>query len=698
MAYSAGSGRRPNRLAGETSPYLLQHAHNPVDWYPWGAEALERAAALDRPIMLSIGYAACHWCHVMERESFEDLETARVLNEGFVPIKVDREERPDLDQLYMGAVQALTGQGGWPLTVFLTPDGSPFYGGTYFPPVPRHGMPAFPQVLEGVLRVWAGERSRVTDTAAAVVAAIAESSPMGVAQAGLPGPALLADAAADVAAAFDGVNGGWGRAPKFPQPMTVEFLLRHHVATGDPRPLAVARRTLDAMAAGGLRDQLGGGFHRYATDAAWLVPHFEQMLYDNAQLARVYVHAWALTGDGAYLTVATGVLDALLRDLRTPGGGFAASLDADTDGVEGRTYTWPAGEIRELLGEEAPLFEAAYGVTEQGNWEGVTILSRVTDDGALAGRFGWPEREVVTRLAGSRARLLEARAVRPQPARDDKVLAAWNGLAIAALADASRAIDAGAPQLAERATAYRSAASAAAADVLGGLRLAPGRLRRSWKDGRGTADGVLEDYANLAEGLLALSEATGDDRWYRETAALADAMLERFGDPVGGFFDTAVDAEALVIRPRDAQDNAVPSGGAMAATVLLKLAALSGEPSYQAAADRAIGSVSVLMARHPMAAGQWLGAFEMAHHGLAEVAIAGDPDDEATLRLVRTANRGYHPFRVLAFGGTPATSAVPLLRDRFMLNGRPTAFVCRSFACRQPVHEPEALDALLAGT
>jgi uncharacterized protein YyaL (SSP411 family) len=689
---------RANRLAGETSPYLLQHAHNPVDWYPWGPEALGRAVALDRPIMLSIGYAACHWCHVMERESFEDPETARVLNEGFVPIKVDREERPDLDQLYMGAVQALTGQGGWPLTVFLTPDGRPFYGGTYFPPVPRHGMPAFLQVLDGVLRAWAGQRAVVAETAAAVVAALQDEPSVVGAGIVLPPASVLADAEATVSAAIDGVNGGWGRAPKFPQPMLIEFLLRRHAATGDARPLAVARRALDAMAAGGIRDQLGGGFHRYATDAAWLVPHFEEMLYDNAQLARVYVHAWALTADRAYLDVALGVLDALLRDFRTAGGGFAASLDADTAGVEGATYVWPAGEIREFLGEAARLFEAAYGVTDRGNWEGVTILSRVADDGVLAGRFGLVEREVARRLAHARSRLLDARALRAQPARDDKVLAAWNGLAIGALADAARAIAAGAPELAERAAAYRLAAEQAAADVLAGLRTVPGRLRRSWKDGRATADGVLEDYANLAEGLLSLYEATGEERRYRECVALADAILDRFGDPGGGFFDTAADAEALVVRPRDPQDNAVPSGGAMAATVLLRLAAITGEPRYRAAAERAIGAASGTIARFPMGTPQWLGALELAHHGVTEVAIVGEAADPATGQLVRVADRGYHPFRVLAFAGTTEGTAVPLLRDRFTLNGRPTAFVCRSFACRQPVHEPEALEALLAGT
>ena len=387
-----------NHLAGETSPYLLQHAGNPVDWYPWGDEALARARLLDRPIFLSIGYAACHWCHVMERESFEDEATAALLNAGFVPIKVDREERPDLDQLYMGAVQALTGQGGWPMSVFLAPDGRPFHGGTYYPDTPRHGMPSFRQVLEAVRLAWTEQRDEIERTGALLVDALADAQRAGTTMEGLPGIVVLVRAASAIDAAFDPVNGGWGRAPKFPQAMTIEALLRRHTATGDLRPLTIALRSLDAMAAGGVRDQLGGGFHRYSTDAAWLVPHFEQMLYDNAQLARVYVHAWALTGDSGYLATATGTLDYLLRELRTVEGGFAASQDADTDGVEGGTFTWSAAEIREVLGPEAALFSAAYGVSDAGNWEGRTILSRVRDDRELAERFGLPEHAVAGRL------------------------------------------------------------------------------------------------------------------------------------------------------------------------------------------------------------------------------------------------------------------------------------------------------------
>ena len=696
MADAEQHRAKANRLAGETSPYLLMHAHNPVDWYPWGAVALARAAELDRPIFLSIGYAACHWCHVMERESFEDEVLAAYLNAHFVAIKVDREERPDLDGVYMSAVQAMTGQGGWPLSVFLAPDGRPFFGGTYFPPTPRHGLPGFGQVLAGVHEAWGEQRETIAENGAAVVAQLAEARGVGDFAQSLPPIDVLTGASAAIDAGFDEANGGWGRAPKFPQPMTIEFALRRHLSTGDPRPLAIAQRSLDRMADGGVRDQLGGGFHRYSTDARWLVPHFEQMLYDNAQLARVYLHAWQLTGHAPYRDIAVATLDFLLRDLRTPGGGFAASLDADTDGVEGATFTWMVGEVREVLGDAAPLFEAAYGATEEGNWEGATILSRVQSDAELGDRVGLAPEVVADRLAAARTLLLTARSARPQPARDDKVLAAWNGLAIAALAEASRALDAGAPDLRDRAAGYLAAAVAAAEDVLAGLGAGPGRLRRSWKDGRATAEGVLEDSADLAEGLLALYEATGDERWFSACVELAEGILSRFADKAGGFHDTADDAEGLIVRPRDLQDNATPSGSAMATTVLLRLGALCGEPRYRAAAERALAGVGPYLARYPTAFAQWLCALEAAHQGMAEVAIVGEP--EAVRPLVRAASRSYGPFRVLAVSGSPASSAVALMRDRFAMHGRPTAFVCRDFACRQPVLEPEALEAQLAGT
>ena len=670
-APTTAAHRYTNRLAGETSPYLLQHAHNPVDWLPWGPDALARSKLLDRPIFLSIGYAACHWCHVMERESFEDKATATFLNERFIPIKVDREERPDLDQVYMAAVQAMTGGGGWPMSVFLTPEARPFYGGTYFPDTPRHGMPSFRQVLAGIDQAWREQRADLEAAGARIVATLVDKAGF-PADSAAPALQLLESAVALIESQFDARHGGWGSAPKFPQPMTIEFLLRRAAATDDPRPLAVARRSLDAMADGGIRDQLGGGFHRYATDERWLVPHFEQMLYDNAQLARAYLHAWQLTGDKRYRTVAEGTLDYLLRELRRDDGAIAASQDADTDGVEGATFTWSAAEIREVLSDDAPPFTAAYDVTEDGNWEGKTILQRVTPNGDEA---------TEARLALARAKLVDRRRARPQPARDDKALAAWNGLAIGALADAGR--------LGEG--RYVDAAIAAADSILGGLRSSEGRLARSWKDGRATGSGVLEDYAHLADGLLALYEATFDERWFTSARALADTILDHFVDPAGGYFDTADDHERLVTRPKDVQDNAIPSGGAMATFVLLRLHALTGEGRYRAAAESAIRSVAPLAGRYPTAFALWLTAIDFALAEPAEVAIVGDPADATTRELLAVVNAGYRPAQVVAVSADPTRSAIPLLSDRTMVGGRPTAYVCRNFACQMPVTDPAAL-------
>ena len=693
--------RPANHLIGETSPYLLQHAHNPVDWYPWGEEALARARAEDRPIFLSIGYAACHWCHVMERESFEDEATAAELNVGFVPIKVDREERPDLDQLYMAAVVAMTGQGGWPMSVFLTPEGRPFFGGTYFPDAPRHGMPSFRQVLAGVRRAWEEQRDDVERAGTRLVEAlVAQQAVPGDPAATQPDGLMLLGAVAGLESSFDFANGGWGSAPKFPQAMAIDFLLRRAVA-GDDRALAVARRSLDRMADGGIRDQLGGGFHRYSTDAVWLVPHFEQMLYDNALLARAYLHAWQVTGDRRYLEVTVGVLGYLERELTTADGAFAASQDADTEGVEGATFTWDAVDLIATLtaagaGDDVPLFVEAYGATPHGNWEGRTILARVLDTDVLADRFRMDPDEVDARLARARSILLEARRARPQPARDDKAIAAWNGLAIAALAEAARALETEPdPELADLAPRYRAAAVRAAEVIVGGLLDGDGRLRRSWKDGRASAPGVLEDHADLAEGLLALYEATFDERWFGIARQLMHTVMRRFADPAGGFFDVADDHEALVARPRDIQDNATPSGGAMATTVLLKLTALTGDPDYREAAEAALRIVAPHLQRYPSAFAQWLIAADLAVAGIQEVAIVGGPADEATARLVAAAFRGFRPHRVVACAADPATSDVALMGGRFPLNERPTAFVCRDFACRQPVNEPEALEALL---
>ncbi len=716
----------PNRLAGETSPYLLQHANNPVDWFPWGGDALARAALLDRPIFLSIGYAACHWCHVMERESFEDAATARILNDRFVAIKVDREERPDLDSIYMSAVQAMTGGGGWPMSVFLTPDGSPFYGGTYFPDQPRHGMPSFRQVLEGVSQSWVSQRGEVLAAGQRLVSALVEQSRTSAPGAGPPiDGALFASVNAALAASFDQANGSWGGAPKFPQPMTLEYLLRR-LAAGDPEPEAIARFTLDRMADGGIRDQLGGGFHRYATDARWLVPHFEQMLYDNAQLARVYLHAWAVFGDDRYRDVAVGVLDYMIRELTTADGAFAASQDADTEGIEGLTFIWRAPEIREVLGVVAAArFADAYGVTDEGNWEGATILSRVWAAGGEPPFRG--DAALEAELGVGRAALLERRVSRSQPARDDKALAAWNGLAIAAFAEAGRLLG--------RAD-YTAAAVRAAESIVGGLATLPAPngaagpdrplaeetfdfeaftgggvpagggtqaaggivLRRSWKDGRAVGAGVLEDYANLAEGLLALYETTFDERWFGVARALADRILARFGDPAGGFFDTADDHERLITRPKDPQDNAVPSGGAMATTVLLRLAAWTGEGRYRDAAERALGTVASYLARYPTGFAQWLVAAAFAAGDVVEVAIVGDPRDDATRALLDPISAAWRPFQVLAVAppSMAATSVVPLLHDRAALDDRPTAYVCRDFVCALPVTSPSDLATQLS--
>ena len=591
------------------------------------------------------------------------------------------------------------------MSVFLTPEGRPFYGGTYFPDEPRHGMPSFRQVLEGVDRAWRQERAQVEAAGGRLVAGLVEGARLG---AGTDDPtdALLETATAAIEASFDPGNGGWGRAPKFPQPMTIEYLLRRHIATGDDRPLAIARRSLDAMADGGIHDQLGGGFHRYSTDAAWLVPHFEQMLYDNAQMARVYLHAWQVTRDPRYLDVATGTLDYLVRELTTGDGAFAASQDADTDSVEGATFTWRAEEVREVLGADADLFAAAYDVTDAGNWEGTSILHRVAGDTDLVGRVGLePAADAVTpdmpapvaaRLASAREKLLARRRGRPQPARDDKALAAWNGLAIAAFADAAAALAAEGDQNPEHrqwAADYRTAAIRAAEAIVAGLLGADGTLGRSWKDGRASGTGVLEDYTHLADGLLALYEATFDERWFTTARAQMDYLLEHFADPAGGFFDTSDRHERLVTRPKDVQDNAVPSGNAMAASLLLRLHALTGDGAYRSAAERAIRTVVPFVTRYPTGFAQWLAAMDLSIRPIVEVAIAGDPGAPDTAALVAEVRRGNRPGQVLAVAADPAASAIPLLADRIAIDGRGTAYVCRGFVCRMPVTTVEELRA-----
>jgi uncharacterized protein YyaL (SSP411 family) len=666
----------PNRLVDETSPYLLQHAHNPVDWYPWGPEALERARAEDKPILLSIGYAACHWCHVMAHESFEDAETAAQMNEQFVCVKVDREERPDLDGIYMDAVQAMTGHGGWPMTVFLTPEGSPFYAGTYYPKVDRPGMPSFRRVLAAVADAWASRRDDVRRQGDQVVQVLA-------AQAGALGgdgdaqltEATLRQAFDGLRGAFDATWGGFGPAPKFPQPMTLEFLLRCH-RRGDEGALEMVRLTLDRMAAGGIFDQVGGGFHRYSTDGRWLVPHFEKMLYDNAQLVRLATHAWQLTGDHRYRRVAARTADYLLRELRHPDGGFYSSQDADSEGVEGRFFVWSFDELAALAGE--PL--ARYlGATPEGNWEGTNVLWTPRPDEAMEAE-----------LAAALPRLFEARETRVHPATDDKVLAAWNGLAITALAEAGRTFDE--PR-------YLDAALSAAGFVLDAL-TDNGRLLRSWRDGRKGGPGYLDDHAGMADACLTLYETTFDLRWLREARRLAAAMLELFADPDGdGFYQTGRDAEQLVVRPRELFDNAIPAGSSVAADVLQRLGRLTATPAWEQAGLAALRPVLGVLARAPTGFGHALGAADFALSRVREVAIVGDRGAEDTRALLATVWATYQPNRVLAAAAPDDRTAqdeVPLLADRPPLDGRATAYVCEHFVCQLPVTDPEALAAQLA--
>jgi hypothetical protein len=722
---------KSNRLAAETSPYLLQHAHNPVDWYPWGPEALARAVVADRPIFLSIGYAACHWCHVMERESFEDEETAAALNAGFVSIKVDREERPDLDAVYMAALHSMTGGGGWPMSLFLMTDGRPFYGGTYFPREPRYGMPSFRQILAAVSRSWSERRAELDAAADHLVDELRQKSeapaedsgavsepvrlafpdPEGdvAAEAVLPSglrsndrqPGVVAAAVERIVDEFDFEHGGWAGPPRFPQPAVIELLLRRARVAPDDRVIRTAIRALDVMADGGIYDQLGGGFHRYATDTDWLVPHFEKMLYDNAQLARVYLHASQLTGEQRFRTVVETTLDFMVREMRTPDGLFAASQDADTGGVEGGTYEWTRDEVATVLGGMAAspglgpragdpglpaLFSSAYGVTEAGNWEGQTILSRVMSDEQIAIRYGLPPQAVARQLELARRLLLERRQSRPQPALDDKAVTAWNGLALAAFAEAIPVLD----RQADLAVAEGLAEAA-----LGLLRGLDGRLARSFRSGRTTGRGGLDDYACLADGLLCLYQATFDERWLVAACELVDFVERQFADAAGGWFDTATDAEPLIVRPKEIQDGATPAGGATAASVILRLAELTGEGRLRDAAERAVGQVERLAARYPRAFPVWLGALDFASARVTQVAIVGDPGTAATLALLEVARRGFQPYRVLAVGD-PKASMLDLLRDRFAIDGRATAFVCRDFACHRPVTEPAALAVELA--
>ncbi|SFL22370.1 thioredoxin domain-containing protein [Geodermatophilus ruber] len=664
-----------NRLTSATSPYLLQHADNPVDWREWGEEAFAEARERDLPVLVSVGYAACHWCHVMAHESFEDAATAAQMNENFVCVKVDREERPDVDSVYMTATQALTGQGGWPMTVFTTPDGKPFYCGTYFPPRPAQGLPAFRQVLAAVTDAWRTRREELESASSRIVEGISARLDLG---APTPLSAEVLDAAvAALAGSYDERSGGFGGAPKFPPSMLLEFLLRAHARNGDAEALRMARGTLEAMARGGIYDQLAGGFARYAVDAHWVVPHFEKMLYDNALLLRVVLHLWRTTGEEWAGRIADETAEFLVRDLGTPEGGFASALDADTEGVEGLTYVWTPAQLVEVLGEDDGAWAAAvFAVTEHGTFEHGTSTLQLLRDPDDAERF-----------ASVRERLAAARARRPQPARDDKVVTAWNGLAIAALAE--HGVLTG--------TEASVAAARRAAELIASVHWVDGRLRRASRDGvAGAPAGVLEDYGDLAEGLLALHQATGEGRWLQLSGALLDVVAEQFVDSADDpptWHDTAADAEALVHRPFDPTDGPTPAGIAAAAGAAVTYAALAGSPRHREQAAAAVGSLAKLVAQAPRAAGWAAAVGEALLAGPLEIAVSGPAGPERDA-LATTARAATSPGAVVV-AGEPDAPGLPLLAGRPLVDGRPAAYVCRGFVCSAPVTEETALRAAL---
>ena len=675
----------PNRLANETSPYLLQHANNPVDWYPWGAEALNKARAEDKPILLSVGYSACHWCHVMERESFENPAIAAQMNNGFVSVKVDREERPDIDSIYMTAVQAMTGHGGWPMTVFLTPDGKPFYGGTYFPPEDRGGMPSFPRVLDVMADTYKNNRSDVLQNTEQLLQRMRQMSAVG--QQGFEPltDEVMRLAMRKAASDFDPRHGGFGLQPKFPQPMTYEFLLRHYQRTEDSDALHMVELTLQRMATGGIYDQIGGGFHRYSTDAFWLVPHFEKMLYDNALLARLYLHAYQITGNPLYRRIVEETLDYVLREMTSPEGGFYSAQDADSEGVEGKFFVWLPQEITDALGDkDGEIICRYYGVTPHGNFEGRNILRVAMDAANLARDEGLDAAQFGELLARAKARLLAIRNERITPDLDDKILTSWNALMLAAFADAAAVLGR---------KDYAEVAARNAEFLLANL-LKDGRLLRTYKDGTAKLNGYLEDYAFLIDGLLALHEVSFDRERLDAAIELGRSMTELFWDTASGqFFDTGHDHEQLVVRPKDMTDNAIPCGSSMAVYALLRLSVITGDGDMERKASEALRAVRQLMMTFPTAAGHWLGALDFYLSRPKEIVIVGARGDERTSALLREVHKNYLPNRVLicASERDEPTRDIPLLAERRAVDGLPTAYVCENYVCQLPVTDPQAL-------
>ncbi len=682
----SSSERFTNRLINETSPYLLQHAHNPVDWYPWGDEAFERSRAEDKPILLSIGYSACHWCHVMERESFENEPIARLMNDNFINIKVDREERPDLDTIYMNSVQMMTGHGGWPMTVFLTPDGKPFYGGTYFPPEDRYGMPGFPRILIAISEAYRDRREEIEQSAEGLLGELKRLDQVRSPEDDLTYE-ITDHAAVNLERMLDPVNGGFGNKPKFPPSMTLSFLMRHHLRTKDPAALRAVELTLDKMAFGGIYDHLGGGFHRYSVDEKWLVPHFEKMLYDNALLSRAYVDAWLLTRQDLYKRIACETLDYVMREMRDPGGGFYSTQDADSEGEEGKFFVWTQAEVKSLLGDEdGAIFCRYFDITEAGNFEDHNILHIEQSPVTIAHLMRVTEEKLAEVIARGKRALFEVRERRIKPNRDEKILTAWNGLMMRSFAEAARVFNR---------DDYLDVAAANAEFLLAHLRR-DGRLLRTHKAGVSKLNGYLDDYAYLIDGLLALYEATFDARWFGEAIALAETMIDQFLDEEsGGFYFTSRDHETLITRTKDFYDNAVPAGNSVAALVLLRLSLLTGENRYRGPAETILKLMKSSVMRAPSAFGHLLCAYDMFLSSPHEIAIIGDPSKDDARALIDEIFRTYLPNRVVALAGPnepdKEDGLIALLHNRPAIDDRATVYVCRNFYCESPVTDPVAL-------
>jgi uncharacterized protein YyaL (SSP411 family) len=672
-----------NRLINETSPYLLQHAHNPVDWYPWSDEAFAAAKAEDKPVLVSIGYSACHWCHVMEHESFEDEATAKVMNENFINIKVDMEERPDVDQIYMTFVQLTTGRGGWPMTVFLTPEKLPFFGGTYYPPTPRYGLPSFQQILTGIADAYRARRDEILHSAVDILGemrrvAIADGSTSGFST------EILDHAFNSLSRSFDGKNGGFGGAPKFPPSMSMEFLLRYWKRTGNDLALEMVVTTARKMGDGGIYDQLGGGFHRYSVDAVWLVPHFEKMLYDNSQLIRIYLHLFQITQDEFFRRVAVQTLEYARREMLDAGGGFYSTQDADSEGEEGKFFVWTPAEVEAVLGQaDSQVFNFFYDVSDDGNFEGKNILNVQFTVEAAAKALKRDASEVGEILERGSRLLFDAREQRVKPHRDEKVLTAWNGLMLGAFAEAAAVL---------RDAAYLEIATRNADFLLTELRR-DGRLLRTWKNGQAKLDAYIEDYANLADGLIDLYQVAGDIRFLDEARDLADTMIDKFWDKDdGGFFFTSHDHEELIVRNKDFTDNATPSGNSVAADVLLKLSKITGDEKYERYATKVLGIAAAQARRYPHGFGRALAAMEFASQPTREIVLINDDGE-----LADEVWRSYMPDKVIVHGNDEAGPVdLPLLEGRSSIDGRHTAYVCKDFICQRPVTSAAELTAELS--